>query len=105
RIRYEVPHQIRQDAMRTTGATSVNELFDRVEFKVIEPGGAEYPHLGRAEFESARVNSDTGQLSTWGQVANPKGILVPGLHVTVVSTVRSNSVDGQYSNPAQCKSH
>lgn len=99
RIRYHVPHEARQKAMRLTKATSVSQMLRHVGLTIIEPSGVQCYHTGFAEFEGLSADAETGLLTTWGQVANPKGILVPGLSVKVVSRIGSIPTEPPISDP------
>ncbi|MEM7776211.1 MAG: efflux RND transporter periplasmic adaptor subunit [Pseudomonadota bacterium] len=87
RVRYGVPHESRQLAMRMTGAKTAAEMLGRIRLTIIEPSGAEHPQTGRAEFESATIDPTSGLLTTWGLVANPRGTLLPGMKVKVQSRI------------------
>ena len=86
-VSYGVPYEIRQKAMAATGGNDVPKMFARLDVRLVLPDGSAYPHVGRPRFESARIDPATGMLTSWGEFANPDGVLVPGLAVTVLSDV------------------
>ena len=91
RVKYDVPYEARQKAMRMTGAQSVSQMLQRVRLAIIEPTGAVHPHEGKVAFESAIIDPETGMLATWATVPNPKGTLRPGLRVKVKSRILPNN--------------
>lgn len=93
RVRYAVPHETRQLAMTSTRADSVADMLDRVRITVIEPSGEPHPYVGRAAFESATIDPQSGALTTWATVPNPRGTLLPGLKVRVQSTITPGEGD------------
>ena len=90
RVKYDVPYEVRQKAMRTTDARSVSQMLERVRLTIVEPTGAIHPHQGAVAFESAVIDPETGMLSTWATVPNPRGTLRPGLRVKVKSRIVTN---------------
>lgn len=84
-IAYGVPYRARQQAMATTGASEPHAMFRRLRIRLVLPDGTAYPHHGRPRFESGRIDPATGVLTSWGEVPNPDGVLVPGLAVEVLS--------------------
>lgn len=87
RVAYGVPYTVRQRAMAATGATGSHSMFERLRIRLVLPDGSTYPHDGRPRFESGAMDPATGLLTSWGEVPNPDGTLVPGLRVTVQSWV------------------
>jgi len=85
-VAYAVPFQARLEALAGTGAADAREMFASVSLRLVLPGGEPYEHAGEPRFESARID-DGGTLTTWAVFPNPDGVLVPGLLVTILSTV------------------
>lgn len=86
-VAYQVSYADRQKALKAVGTTSVTDLFSRIKLSVRLPSGEVYALTGRPIFESAQLDEKTGMLMTWGEFANPDGVLIPGLDVTVLSEI------------------
>lgn len=86
-VAYEVPYGVRLDALERSGVASLKELFATVILRLVLPGGRGYPETGRPRFASADVDPDTGALTTWAEIANPDGVLRPGMRVRVLPHV------------------
>lgn len=87
RVSYGVSYEDRMAALAAAGAATVEELFRNINLELVLPDGSRYPHPGRPGFESARIDPKTEMLTTWGTFPNPDGVLVPGLDVTILSSV------------------
>ncbi len=48
------------------------------------PNANTYPHDGQVDFVDNEVDPKTGTIAIWAVFPNPKGILVPGMYVTVL---------------------
>ncbi len=94
-VSYSVPYQVRQQAMRQAGASTVGELLKRLRLSIQLPGGKTYAKKGRALFESARIETDTKALKVWSEFPNADRILVPGLQVRVHSRLRVDAKLGE----------
>ena len=88
-VAYGVPPATRAAAMAATGGASVDEMFGRMTVEIVLPMGEQHPHPGRPRFDSATIDPATGMLTTWAEVPNPDGTLVPGLAVQVVSRMQA----------------
>ncbi|MEM6678680.1 MAG: efflux RND transporter periplasmic adaptor subunit [Pseudomonadota bacterium] len=86
-VAYAVPHETRLAALARSGEGAAQTLFERLSLTLTLPGGKAYPHPGRPLFESVTLDAASGALTTWGRFPNPDGVLVPGLAVTVTSTL------------------
>lgn len=93
-VAYQVPYPDRQKALKSADTSSVEDLFPRIKLSLRLPSGEIYPHPGSPKFESAQLDEMTGMLTTWGEFPNPEGVLVPGLDVTVLSSI-PGAVAGQ----------
>lgn len=89
-VAYAVPFEARQRFLAATGAEDTAAMFERLSLSLVLPGNVSYPHRGTPSFESVRIDPDTGALTVWGQFANPDGVLVAGLGVTVISTLATD---------------
>lgn len=87
RVSYGVPYADRMAALAAAGTSTVEALFERIELELVLPDGSIYHHPGQPGFESARIEAGTGMLTTWATFPNPEGVLVPGLEVTVLSSI------------------
>lgn len=93
-VAYAVPFESRLAALAEAGTSDPREMFERVTLRLVLPGGAPYAHAGVPRFESARIEAASGTLTTWALFPNPEGVLVPGLPVTVRSTLASAGEGG-----------
>ncbi len=89
-IAYQVPYATRIAAMRISNAPDLQELFKRIQLTVRLPGGEVYPHPAKPDFASATIDAETGLLTVWAAIPNPKGLLRPGLAVSVTSEILAN---------------
>ncbi len=90
-VAYGVPPEVRSAALAASGGGSVAEMFAQMTVELVLPGGEVYGHPGQPRFDSATVDLSTGTLTTWAEVPNPDGALVPGLSVTVISHHRAEA--------------
>ena len=86
-VAYRVSYADRQNALKASGQTSAAELYKSVQLRLKLPSGELYPELGRAVFESAELDESSHALTVWGEFPNPSGTLIPGLDVSVISTI------------------
>jgi membrane fusion protein (multidrug efflux system) len=86
-VAYEVPYVLRLDAMEKSGAASLEALFELVTLRLVLPGDRLYPDAARPSFASAEVDPATGAVTIWAEVANPEGVLRPGMSVRVLSEI------------------
>lgn len=89
-VAYSVPYATRLQTMRTTGAETLEGMFDKLRLTIILPDGSEYPHQAQPDFASATVNPEDGTLTVWATVKNLGAVLRPGLAVTVISEILSD---------------
>lgn len=87
-VAYRVPYEDRQRSLEKSQTKTARELFANVTLTLILPAGTTYEHRGRPLFESAEIDRETGDLTTWAEFPNPDGVLVPGLKVKIVSEVQ-----------------
>ena len=66
-VAYRVPYADRMRAFEHAGLASVQELFARITLALELPTERPYPHAGHPRFESARVEPETGMLTTWAE--------------------------------------
>lgn len=93
-VAYRIPYPDRQKALQAAATTSVKDLFQRIKLSIRLPTGELYPFEGRPKFESAQLDEKTGMLTTWGEFPNPDSVLIPGLEVTVLSTIATTPAGG-----------
>jgi RND family efflux transporter MFP subunit len=55
----------------------------RLQVRVTQPGGSNYPHAGKLDFIDNRVDPATGTITMRAVIPNPEKILVPGQYVNV----------------------
>ncbi|MDX2263405.1 MAG: efflux RND transporter periplasmic adaptor subunit [Hyphomicrobiales bacterium] len=91
-VGYRVSYADRQRFLEKTGAKTPQTLFKNVTLTLVLPSGATYAHRGQPRFESAEIDKDTGDLTTWADFPNPDGVLVPGLTVKIISEIQAASV-------------
>ncbi|ARU03707.1 efflux transporter periplasmic adaptor subunit [Comamonas serinivorans] len=56
---------------------------DAAKVKILAEDGKPYPHEGKLLFSDLTVDPGTGQVSVRAEVANPDGMLLPGMYVRV----------------------
>lgn len=88
-VGYRVPYEDRQRSLDKAQARTPRALFENVRLTLILPSGTTYAHHGKPKFESAEIDRETGDLTTWAEFPNPDGILVPGLTVRIVSEIHA----------------
>lgn len=88
-VGYRVPYDDRQKSLEKAKAKTPAALFKNVTLMLLLPSGAPYAYRGQPKFESAEIDKDTGNLTTWAEFPNPDGILVPGLKVKIISEIQS----------------
>lgn len=88
-VGYRVPYDDRQKSLEKAKAKTPAALFKNVRLMLLLPSGAPYAYRGQPKFESAEIDKDTGDLTTWAEFPNPDGILVPGLKVKIISEIQS----------------
>lgn len=86
-VAYRVPYAARLNALKTSGAASLDELLDQITLRLLLPNGETYPHRAKPDFATAVVDPADGAVTVWAAVANPDGLLRPGLDVTVISEI------------------
>ncbi len=90
-VAYRVPYGTRMDVMTRTGATTLEQMFERVSLQIVLPGGQPYPHTARPDFASATVDPTDGTLTVWASVINPDAVLRPGMRVSVLSSIQGTT--------------
>jgi membrane fusion protein (multidrug efflux system) len=85
RIAYRVPYETRLATFEEAGVATISELLEQIELTIEMPGGRLYPHHATPEFASATVDPSDGTVMVWSSIANPDGLLRPGMAVTVHS--------------------
>jgi membrane fusion protein (multidrug efflux system) len=88
-VGYRVPYEDRQRSLEKAKAKTSRALFENISLKLILPSGATYAQSGRPIFESAEIDRETGDLTTWAEFPNPDGTLLPGLKVKIISDIHS----------------
>lgn len=88
-VGYRVPYEDRQRSLEKAQTKTPRALFKNVTLTLVLPSGATYPLRGQPKFESAEIDRETGDLTTWAEFPNPDGVLVPGLRVKIVSEIRA----------------
>jgi membrane fusion protein, multidrug efflux system len=88
-VAYGVRPEVRSAALAASDGASVADMFAQLTVELVLPTGDVYRHPGQPRFDSATVDPETGMLTTWAEVPNPEGTLVPGLSVTVMSRRRA----------------
>ena len=86
-VAYEVPYADRLTAMEGAAASTVDELLQRIDIRLVLPNGEPYPLTSRPAFAEATVQPNSGTLTVWAEIANPDLILRPGMPVHVISTI------------------
>ncbi len=87
-VAYGVPPEVRTAALAASGGASVAEMFAQMSVELVLSGQV-YGYPGAPRFDSATIDPATGVLTTWAEVPNPDGALVPELSVTVISHHRT----------------
>ncbi|HEX2840472.1 efflux RND transporter periplasmic adaptor subunit [Hyphomicrobium sp.] len=90
-VGYRVPYEDRQRSLDKAQTKTARALFDNVTLTLVLPNGSTYAHRGKPKFESAEIDRETGDLTTWAEFPNPDGVLVPGLNVKVISEIAAAS--------------
>lgn len=90
-VGYRVPYEDRQRSLDKAQTKTPHALFENVTLTLILPSGTTYAHHGKPKFESAEIDRETGDLTTWAEFPNPDGVLVPGLAVKIVSEIHATS--------------
>lgn len=88
-VGYRVPYEDRQRSLDKAQTKTARALFENVTLTLVLPSGSSYSHRGRPKFESAEIDRETGDLTTWAEFPNPDGVLVPGLNVKVISEIEA----------------
>lgn len=91
-VGYRVPYEDRQRSLDKAQTKTARALFQNVTLTLVLPSGSTYSHRGRPQFESAEIDRETGDLTTWAEFPNPDGVLVPGLNVKVISEINAAPV-------------
>ncbi len=63
-------------------------LYIRISLEIVLPDGQPYSPRAQPDFASAVVDPDTDTIGIWAQIANPDGLLRPGMPVTVLSHIK-----------------
>jgi membrane fusion protein (multidrug efflux system) len=74
------------DVLRLRAAIASGELRragpgDALPVRIVLDDGSEYPVAGRLLFSDLSVDPTTGQIALRAEVANPRGVLLPGMYV------------------------
>lgn len=91
-VAYEVPWATRLATLEASGVDTLEALFSRVTVEVMLSGDEAHPHTGIPLFADAVVAEDTGTVRVWAQIANPRGLLRPGMSVEVHSTIAEEPI-------------
>lgn len=86
-IAYRVPYATRLATLSEAEAPTLDALFKRIEITITLPGGRPYPHTAQPDYASAEVDPSDGTVTVRAEMANPGGILRPGMAVTVFSHI------------------
>lgn len=90
-VDYGVPWSIRMQALALVGAKDVQQVFAQTVLTLELPDGSIYPIPGQPEYESARIDPQSGTIMVRALFDNPDNVLVPGLEVRVHSQVGAAS--------------
>lgn len=83
RLSYEVPYVERVRALGIEDMRFPESLLSRITLTVLVAEGWEHPHATTPDYVEAGVNPDSGTLTIWAELPNPKGQLRPGMQVRV----------------------
>jgi RND family efflux transporter MFP subunit len=86
-IAYQVPYAVRLQSIERSGAASLEALFERISLQLMLTDGQTYTHGAKPDFASAVVDPQTDTINIWARVANPDGLLRPGMRVRVLSSI------------------
>jgi RND family efflux transporter MFP subunit len=86
-VAYQVPYAVRLQSIERSGAASLEALFERISLQLMLTDGQTYTHGAKPDFASAVVDPQTDTINIWARVANPDGLLRPGMRVRVLSSI------------------
>ena len=87
RVVYAVPYGERLAQLDRTGAPTAQALLDRVRLELLMDDGLVLAKDVRPGGTSVRVDIESGTLDVWADIPNSKGLLRPGMTLTVRSTI------------------
>lgn len=87
RLSYEIPYVQRVDELDIEDMRFPLSLLDRVVLTIRIADGWVYAEQTRPDNVSATVDSATGNMTIWAELANPMGQLRPGMRVTVLPQI------------------
>ncbi|MCA0869320.1 efflux RND transporter periplasmic adaptor subunit [Seohaeicola saemankumensis] len=88
RLSYEIPYVQRVDELDIEDMRFPLSLLDRVVLNIRITDGWMYSEQTRPDNVSATVDSATGNMTIWAELANPMGQLRPGMRVTVLPQIK-----------------
>lgn len=100
-VAYGVPYDVRLQTLEETGAETIEALFEAITLSIVLPGGRLYGETAKPMAADPVVDPETGALTIYAVVANPKRLLRPGMRVEVLVTIDRAELEGQATEAGQ----
>ncbi|WP_146348048.1 efflux RND transporter periplasmic adaptor subunit [Falsiphaeobacter marinintestinus] len=92
-VAYKIPYLERLNQLGVEQLTDLDDMLSQVELTIKVSDTWTYEHKARPKHGSAGVDPETGEMTIWAEVPNPRYLLRPGLRVTVFSNLRLGDLD------------